>query len=70
MSFYVNLLFYSVMDHFRALGCSVSKKAIKRKSSEEDDDELDEPKAINTCTAMLKIPLNFPKPRGQKKTKK
>ncbi len=56
------------MDHFKALGCAVSKRATKRKSpSEEEEPEL---QAVNTCTAVLKIPLNFPKPRSQKKAKK
>ncbi len=57
-----------IMDHFKALGCAVSKRATKRKSpSEEEQSEL---QAVNTCTAVLKIPLNFPKPRSQKKAKK
>lgn len=56
-----------VMDHFRALGCSVSKKARKRKSEEMEDSEL---QVVNSCIAILKIPLNFPKPKSQKKSRK
>lgn len=53
-----------VMDHFRALGCSVTKSAVKRKAG---DDGIPLP---SSCTANLKIPLSFPKlkkgPRKQR----
>lgn len=56
------------MDHYRALGCTVSKKAIKRKTPDEAD-LLTTPQATSSCTAVLKIPLNFPKPKKGRKSK-
>ena len=61
-----------VMDHFRALGCVITKTAVKRKL--EDVDDLDSGTAsassslaTSSCTAVLKIPLNFPNPRKGKR---
>ena len=51
------------MDHFRALGCSVSKKsAAKSKKSEGTASE-----AEGSCKATLKIPLSFPVQRKRKR---
>ena len=61
-----------VMDHFRALGCVVTKTAVKRKH-EDDDDDLEAAASSNSsqptssCTAVLKIPLNFPNPKRGKR---
>ena len=49
-----------ITNHFRALGCSVARSAVKRKADEEKA-------PLPTHTATLRIPLNFPKPRKNKK---
>lgn len=60
-----------VMDFYKALGCTVSKMAVKRKALQSDDeDELSTPtQSTSSCTAVLKIPLNFPKPRTNKQSR-
>jgi hypothetical protein len=58
------------MDHFRALGCVVTKTAVKRKLEDVDDVDSGAPssmQATSSCTAVLKIPLNFPNPRKGKR---
>ena len=65
-----------VMDHFRALGCVVTKTAVKRKLEDADDVDSGAASASSSslalqptasCTAVLKIPLNFPNPRKGKR---
>lgn len=53
-----------MIDHYRALGCTVSKLGTKRKSEDADGEQ-----PVSSFTATLKIPLNFPKPRKAKKSK-
>ena len=54
---------HRLMDHFRALGCSVSKKsAAKSKKIEGTTSE-----AEGSCKATLKIPLSFPVPRKRRR---
>lgn len=53
---------FRITNHFRALGCSVARSAVKRKADEEEAPLL-------SHTATLRIPLNFPKPRKSKKLK-
>ena len=51
------------MENYKSLGCRVSKLGVKRKSGVEDG-------IVDTtsCTAILKIPLEFPRPRkGRRK---
>ncbi len=56
------------MDHFRALGCVVTKTAVKRKLDDVDvDSGAASMQATSSCTAVLKIPLNFPIPRKGKR---
>ena len=57
----VEHIFPRVVNHFRALGCSVSKLAVKRRA----DEEAPPPSHV----ATLKIPLNFPKARKGRKQK-
>ena len=50
------------MDHFRALGCGVTRAAVKRKADSSSLTAL-------PFSATLKIPLNFPKPKKGRKSK-
>ena len=59
-----------VMDHFRALGCVVTKTAVKRKLEDDDIDQAmasSSSRPTSSCTAVLKIPLNFPNPKQGKR---
>lgn len=53
-----------LVDHFRALGCSITKKSASRSKKS----ELATPSETEgSCKAELKIPLNFPVPRKRKR---
>ena len=68
------IVVFRVMDHFRALGCVVTKTAVKRKLEDVDIDPAaasssssSSSRPISSCTAVLKIPLNFPNPKRGKR---
>jgi DNA-directed RNA polymerase I subunit RPA49 len=54
-----------LMENYKSLGCRVSKLGVKRKSGVHDDTIVD----IHSCSAVLRIPLEFPRPRKGRKNK-
>jgi hypothetical protein len=51
-------------DYFKALGCVVQKKGVKRHA-----ETYDQPEQEGGPTCILRVPLSFPKPRAGRKRK-
>ena len=55
---------YRLMDNYKSLGCKVSKLGVKRKSG-----VAESPVDSTSCSAVLRIPLEFPRIRKGHKSR-
>ena len=57
---------YRITDYFKALGCTVQRKGLKRPSPSDESGVVGKDRPV---TCILQLPLAFPRPRKPRKRK-